>query len=157
MNEEAACPTCGRAPNYWSDREPGAKQRQRADEEDRDAGYRSWHRRLGAELLAMDVDQVEYRIDGEGQPRLRAILELTRIDGAPDPPPSYFASILTRAGKRDAQVQILRLVAESCGVPIYYVAYMKDRSRFYVADVRNSHPHWRNFSAAEYRAFLAAL
>lgn len=153
----SACPTCGRAEHHWTDRPEGTKAKQLEGCEDRDARYREWHRKLGSRLCAMDVDQVEYRVV-DGIPRVRALIELTRIDGAPNPPPSYFGSILDRAEKRDAQITVLTQLAEDLGVRLFYVAYMKDGGAFYVCDLLlDPGREWLRYSANEYRDLLSSL
>lgn len=156
---EDPCPTCGRAGRDWSDREPGTKKDQLpGDDEDKAAEYVAWHRKQGPHLLAMDMDQVEYRIiDGESVPV--AFIELTRISGAPNPPPSYFRRINIRAGTRDNQIEALRAIARRARLPMYYVAFMPDGSEFHVADLLDGDDPltWKRYSESAYVKFLNDL
>lgn len=156
---EDPCPYCGRAGRDWSDREPGTKKDQLpGDDEDKAVEYVAWHRKQGPHLLAMDMDQMEYRIiDGESVPV--AFIELTRISGAPNPPPSYFRKINIRAGIRDNQIAALRAVARRARLPMYYVAFMPDGSEFHVADLldESDPPTWKRYSESAYVKFLNDL
>lgn len=101
---------------------------------------------------------MEYRIiDGESVPV--AFIELTRISGAPNPPPSYFRRINIRAGTRDNQIEALRAIARRARLPMYYVAFMPDGSEFHVADLLDGDDPltWKRYSESAYVKFLNDL
>lgn len=139
--EGGQCKACGRFPKDWGegrekDRDAqGHKAVFKGDsgfEEDRTAAYRKWRYSFGRGIWAMDVDQVEWRRDENGEPRVVATIELTRVDGNVSVPPTYLQKILDRFDDRDFQAEHSRYVARALGVPCFIVAFRWDLSEFWV-------------------------
>ncbi len=156
------CPTCGRVSPDWTDpgsvkREGGIKTSQRPQLEDRTKRYREWRRTFGRSSYVNDLDQVEWRSDVEGMYPV-ALIELSRVDGTMKLPMGYLVAAWTRFTTRDPQSDITALIADSLGVPAFFVLFRWDLSEFWVrqfAPVENS--YWDTFSPDEYQAWIEAL
>jgi hypothetical protein len=150
------CPTCGRPSVDWAaDRGEGAKGRQHHTREDRTLDYRAWHRTWASSCFVSDIDQLEWRMIG-GEVTPVALIELTRIDGAPNPPASYFRAILTRFEERDAQAKAARTFARLLGVTAWIVVYHHDLSNLWVYNLSNSRG-WFSMSPTGYQRWLENL
>lgn len=132
----------------------GAKAHQRKDREDRTLGYKNWHRSLGPGLYVIDVDQVEYRIDRDGNVNIIALLELTRMDGNGSPSKSYLDSILQRFWARDAQARIITSIAEMLKVKAWIVLFREDLRQFSLYNISDNRGWYENLTAAKYAEWL---
>jgi len=141
-NELLQCPTCGRIRETWGNEDTkhlaigmtgnAVKGKQRSDNEDRIASYRSFRFSFGViGSYVSDIDHLEYGIiDGIVTPY--AILELTRIDGDIPIRGGYLSKILERFTKRDAQKRFITTIGNSLGVNVYIVAFRHDITEFWL-------------------------
>jgi hypothetical protein len=163
MNDRKQCPTCGRIDKDWANPNTrhlaisGAKSLQR-DPEDRLIAYRTWRRTIGRQAYVNDVDQLEWRAVN-GQPRLVAILELTRVDGESSipVPPTYFTKILDRFTQRDGQRTFVSLLSKGLGIPTYIVLFRKDLSEFWVCPLAPTLGKFIQYSPERYKEWLLKL
>jgi hypothetical protein len=122
------------------------------------AEYRAWrHGRGGPALLVCDIDQLEYRYDGEGWPEPVAVLEVTRYDGAGEPPRGYFEAILDRYVRRDGQAKAIKVFASMLGCKAFIVLYRRDVSRFWLYNLSDNSGVWQGMSSDGYLDFLKRL
>lgn len=154
MELKGQCPTCGRCDQDWMDRAnmkvvAGSKGIQNTEDAiDRAFAYKSWHRTLGPQCAATDVDVIEWRY---GRPV--AVHELTSIPGNREIPPSYLEAISNRY-RRDGQGRYAGLVAEALDCPLQVIAYRWDLSEFWVWFVPGE---WQRFNQAEFADFIREL
>ena len=154
------CPTCGRCPKDWAEREAAIKQGFKADG-DRAALYRNYRRTLkgppGAwdDLgCATDVDNVEWRYrDGGWQPA--AVFELTRVDGDLELPESYFGNIAARF-RTEVQGKIAKIVARRFDCKAWIVLFRYDCSEFWIYNLTDDRG-WFHINADAYRSWLLQL
>jgi hypothetical protein len=104
----------------------------------------------------MDVDQVEWRRDEEGEPYPVATIELTRVDGNRPVPASYLQKILDRFGERDFQAAHSKHVADALGVYCFIVAFRHDLSEFWVYNLSGGRGWW-HLLPGQYERFLRGL
>ncbi len=163
--DEDPCPECGRVSHDWSKRfdserdEKGHKgvfNKEDSFKEDRNAPYRRWRYTLGKGIWAMDIDQVEWRRDRNGEPYPVATIELTRVDRDDEKPDAYFQKILDRFGERDYQAQHVKHVAAALGVHCYIVAFRHDLTEFWVYNL-SAGRGWRHWGPEQYAGFLRKL
>lgn len=149
------CQHCGRMKEDWKTNRPaGTKQMQRGDNEDRVRAYLDWHKRsLPASCYGNDFDSIEWRIK-DGKWYAVALLELTRLDGNVNPPPSYFESILNRMTKRDSQAELACVAAKILGCEAWVVLWRHDLSEFWVYNLSNNQHGWFHLSPEQYKKWL---
>lgn len=141
----------------------------RFSDSDRLEAYRKWRYGLGDKLFATDVDQVEWRIDEQGDCVPVAILELTRITTSDDEKAylamhgnyprlgdAYFEAIHARK-ERDHELERQIRLATLMRLPTFIVAYRDDLSEFYVQRVWPDPTDFRRASQGGYRQWLAGL
>lgn len=131
----------------------GAKAYQRADGEYRAQPYSDWHRTLGRELLASDIDSIEWRLI-DGEPVAVGVMELTRVDSQ-TASPSYLQAILDRY-ERDFQARAARRVAEALGCKAWVILFSQDCKRFWVYNLTDSRG-WFKLGAKSMAVWLASL
>ncbi len=133
------------------------KTRQRSDAEDRTLEYRRWRWRFGNGCYVTDIDQVEWRGTGSRAqpPRPVALIELSRVDSDGPLGAGYLAAVLARFIERDAQYDVLRLVAAALHVHAYLTLFRHDLSEFWVYSFAAS--RWRHMDRDTYARWLRAL
>lgn len=119
----------------------GAKAYQRADREDRSLEYRSYHRTLASDLLASDVDLVEWRFI-DGILKAVAVCEITRVDRGIAVNRPYLTSILKRYTERDIQAKMIRKVAASLETNAYIILYRQGCEEFWVYNLSAMKGWW---------------
>lgn len=159
---EGQCPTCGRQPQDWTDRSPGAKKQQVLDGHKRAEPYKAFRRKLGRELLVNDIDQVEWRIGEGGVVVPVATIEISAIKGTMTVPPSYMENNLIRLFKRDGQGRFSQEMARRLGVNSYFTLFYSDlmdspRARFLTVCLSDPGPGWRLTTMEEYVFWLQSL
>ena len=127
--------------------EDGVKEHQRADNEDRAAVYRLWHRKaLDNKCVMSDLDAVEWRYIDD-QPCPIAVFELTRYDGRESPPNTYLASIVERF-EHQGQGGLAKEAARLLGCEAWIVLFNNDCSRFWVYNLSNEEMNdWKPLKA----------
>jgi hypothetical protein len=165
----------------WSAREWDQKPDTRpGDNLDRAKPYMRFHKLLARGLYCMDVDYVEYAFVN-GEPSPVAIIELTMVGIGKEPSRDYFGKIEARATQRDAQIKVLRWMARSWNVPLFYVAFETEEptdeavrkleeveagaflnrsvAALWVADVLDAAPpwDWKRHDPESYERFLRGL
>ena len=149
------CTKCGRSDVYWDDREPGNKRKMHVSDEDRTVQYRKWRRGLKSNCYVTDIDQLEWTIvDGVAVPL--AVLEISRVDGAANLPPSYFDAVITRITKRDAQRKFATTAARLLGCKAWFVLFRADGKEFWVYNLTDG-TGWFHMHQKAYREWLEGL
>ena len=118
------------------------KRRASADDEDRVLDYKDGHRTLGPTVLMCDLDSVEFRMAG-GLVEPKALIELTRVDGAPDLPMDYLEDCLDRILWRDVQGAVAAGVAKAIDVDEWFVVFLHDLSEFYLFNLSSKRGWWK--------------
>lgn len=139
------------------------------DGEQRTRDYRDWRTTLGIAGVC-DVDQIEYRYDGQGRLVPVAVIELCVADmesqehpggvreGRP-PSPRFFEGVEAKVAPQRSQGQALRLLSAKLGVPLYLVVYISGRLRDGVWMHRCDSPSgkWKQVSLEAFKAGLGRL
>lgn len=132
----------------------GVKATQMEGRDDHHKDYVEWHKKLGGECYAQDVDQVEWRnIDGYFEPI--AVLEITSVESDAPVPDSYRRNTLMRWNSRgDGQAPMSIEVGRRLGCPVYLVLFRANTKEFWVCDLTHGDRHWSQMDASEYADFL---
>jgi hypothetical protein len=117
---------------------------------ERCSAYSTFHRELGAECLAVDVDWVEYR---EGRGIVAFIATTGRcVDSAhilKCKPHIWNRTVVER--------EILCVLSIHVGAPAFYVIHSDDLSVFHVHNLRESLSVYRQMTREEYSSFIQSL
>lgn len=119
----------------------GSKTRQVKDKEDKAIDYKNLiYNERG--LYSTDRDLIAYKY-ANGEAKIVAFLELTRIEKYPDeiPPPGYFQSILNRY-KSDSQKAIGDIMSKGCGAPTIIIAMSLNLQNFYLYNLTKDNNIW---------------
>jgi hypothetical protein len=100
----------------------GVKDKQREDNIDHSIPFKSWHRLLGREYYAQDVDLIDYRYY-RGRIRYAAVMELTKCFKEEGPDQDYLDSLLARWKDRDGQAKVMIDISSRLGAPLYVVLF----------------------------------
>lgn len=100
----------------------GVKDKQREGDIDSSAPFKKWHRLLGREYYAQDVDLIDYRYY-RGRIRYAAIMELTKCFNDNGPDEDYLNSLLSRWRDRDGQAKVMVDIASRLSAPLYIVLF----------------------------------
>jgi hypothetical protein len=92
------------------------------------AEFTKWHRTIGREFWATDVDLIEWR-SRYGTIMPVATWEVSAISGAPNPPETYKDSVVERYNVRDLQGFAAREVANALGCHSFVLLAMPDLSQ----------------------------
>ncbi len=163
--DEIACAACGAPKTDWRSRTGpdtkagGGKRIGNREHEDSSRGYRAWRGEVskGNKLYQGDIDQVEWRLvrpDMHVEPV--ALIELTRISGAPNPPRSYFESIMARLVERDSQRKRAEEWAARLRCKAYFCAWHHSLNEFHLFNLTDDRG-WNAYNAADYQKWLAWL
>ncbi len=131
--------------------EDGTKARSGKDNTAFLRAYSDWHRTIGRDYYANDVDWLEWRIGPSG-PEIVALIELTFSEETPGN--SYCEAALARF-KRDGQYTITNMVSGALAVPAYFVIARYDLKVFRVCRLRDE--EWRGWDEPHYREWIKNL
>jgi hypothetical protein len=126
----------------------GSKGMQRTDKEDREIAFREWHMSLGRQYTSINVDDLEYRIVGDGDDDIifKAVLEITRVDHDDVINDNYLQAILDRYETRDAQGRVIRRVAKLLGVKVWIVLWRYSLQEFCLYNLTDRRGWFKNIS-----------
>lgn len=121
--------------------ESGAKDYQRNDHEDRGYEYKRFHRTLRKDLIASDVDLIEWRFIN-GSLKAVAVCEITRVDANITVSKNYLAAIIKRYEERDLQAKMIRKVAANLETNAYIILYQEGCREFWVYNLSQMKGWW---------------
>ena len=116
----------------------------------RPSKYSEWHRSLGREYLAVDIDYVEYRIG-------RGIVAFIDVTGEMEDEGHIINSKKYIWKRTTIQRKILSTLSKALGVPSYFVLHTKDMAMFYVYDLSDINEQPRRMTGSEYANFVKNL
>ena len=97
----------------------------------RPSEYSKWHRELGPEFLAVDIDYVEYRND-------KGIVALIDVTGNMEDERHIINSKQYIWNRTVVQRKILSHLSKTLGVPAYFVLHTKDLKTFHIHDLNKN-------------------
>lgn len=112
--------------------------------------YSKWHRGLGSDYLAVDIDFVEYRTD-------RGIVAFIDVTGNLEDEGHILNSEKYVWQRTKVQRKILSKLSEISGVPAYFVLHTKDLSLFYVYQITHKIEKPLRMTNQEYAEFIKNL
>lgn len=116
----------------------------------RPSEYSQWHRLLGREYLAVDIDYVEYRTG-------RGIVALIDVTGEMEDERHLLNSKKYIWARTEIQREILSTMSKALGVPAFFVLHTKGMTIFHVYDLSDIMEKPLRMSCAEYTSFVKSL
>jgi len=113
--------------------------------------YSDWHRTIGRDYYANDVDWLEWRIGPEG-PQVVALIELTYSENTPG---RRYCDVALARFKRDGQYTITKMVSQALEVPAFFVIARYDLEVFCVCRLSNG--AWSECDEPRYRKWIQSL
>jgi len=119
--------------------------------------YKDWHRTLGDDLFAMDLDQIEVRYRN-GSPVPVAFIELTSADDLSrcENGSKLMLDIFDRLSPGKMQGAVLLWMAKCLGIPAYIVVFQEDLQAFAVRRLGRK-DRWHFGTADQYADWLRKL
>lgn len=130
------------------------KGRQLEDHTDRTDEYRDWRHEIGHGCYVTDIDQIEWRYEGDRMVP-KAVIELTKIDHWSNPD-NVLQAILDRI-KDKPQGQMLRMVADALGVQALIVVIVPGLKVFFMYSLSNDDDRWVKVQNRTYENWLKSL
>ena len=112
--------------------------------------YSEWHRTLGKEFLATDIDFVEYRVG-------RGIVAVIGVTGQMDDENHMVNSRKYIWQRTEVERKIMVTISESLSVPTYYVFHTKGMNMFHVFDLLRSLDKPRRMTIEQFSEFIKTL
>lgn len=117
---------------------------------ERNTDYSLWHRTLGPEYLALDIDFVEYRQE-------RGIVAFLAVTGRCNDEKHIINSKKYIWNRTKVERQILIELSMKMEKPSYFVIHDNDLSIFHVHDLRNKLSDYTKMNNQEYGEFIKNL
>lgn len=133
----------------------GVKAHQRMDTEGRSLEYRMWHRTLAGDLLAADIDLVEWGFVN-GILKAVAVCKITRVDSDVPVTHNYPRSIMKRYTERDLQARVIRTVARELSTNAYIILYRQGCEEFWVYNLSQMKGWW-HLTREKYEQWLEGV
>lgn len=117
---------------------------------ERNSDYSLWHRSLGADFLAIDIDWVEYRKD-------RGIVGFLAVTGKCVDEKHIINSKRFIWERTHLERKILKSLSDSIKAPAYFVIHDNDLSIFHVHDLSKDLSVFQAMNKEEYSNFIKKL
>lgn len=117
---------------------------------ERNSDYSAWHRTLGPEFLAVDIDFVEYRKE-------RGIVAFIAVTGRLNDDKHILNSKRFIWKRTQVERNILIDLSNKTGLPAYFVIHDTNLSIFHVHDLSESLDTFKRMSQDEYGEFIKNL
>ena len=117
---------------------------------ERNSAYSAWHRSLGADYLAVDIDFVEYR-------KGRGIVAVLAVTGNCNDENHIQNSKKFIWARTSLEREILLNLSQKLSVPAYFVIHDNDLSVFHVHDLNIGLASYQRFDNTAYGTFIKQL
>ena len=116
----------------------------------RSSEYSLWHRSLGSEFFAVDIDYVEFR-------RGRGIVAFIAVSGQVEDEKHLMHSKPYIWERTKMEREILLQLSKKIGVPSFFVIHTKDLSLFHVHKLDENLDKFTKMDQPEYANFIRTL
>ena len=117
---------------------------------ERNSDYSLWHRSLGSEFLAVDIDFVEYR-------KNRGIVGLIAVTGRLNDEKHILNSKKFIWKRTSVERDILITLSKGINVPSYFVIHDISLSIFHVHDLSENLDSYKSMDRETYASFIKTL
>jgi hypothetical protein len=117
---------------------------------ERSSAYSLWHRSLGPDFYAVDIDFVEYRAD-------RGIVAFIAISGKCTDEKHIINSKQYIWERTKLERKILIELSDKINVPAFLVLHSEDLSVFHVHNLKDSQNTFKVMNLEEYSNFIKSL
>lgn len=116
----------------------------------RPSEYSLWHRSLGPQFFAIDIDYVEFRKD-------RGIVAFIAVSGEVEDENHLINSKPYIWSRTKMEREILLQLSKNVNVPSFFVIHTKDLSVFHVHKIREDINKFEKMNQDEYTRFIQSL